>query len=72
MSILPFRRKCAPEGWVKGLEMFKTLRDMRAFAEDTDTVDDAYTGQLFRDKKAAMQLDGSWYAETSRIPTTPL
>lgn len=52
----------APEGWVKGLEMFKTLRDMGAFPEDTDTVDDAYTGQLFRDKKAAMQLDGSWYA----------
>lgn len=52
----------APEGWVKGLETFKTLRDMGAFPEDTDTVDDAYTGQLFRDKKAAMQLDGSWYA----------
>lgn len=53
----------APEGWIKGLEMFKTLRDMGAFPADTDTVDDAYVGQLFRDKKAAMQLDGSWYAE---------
>lgn len=52
----------APEGWVKGLETFKTLRDMGAFPEDTDTVDDAYVGQLFRDKKAAMQLEGSWYA----------
>ena len=52
----------APEGWIKGLEMFKTLRDMGAFPADTDTVDDAYVGQLFRDKKAAMQLDGSWYA----------
>ncbi|MCI8482898.1 MAG: carbohydrate ABC transporter substrate-binding protein [Lachnospiraceae bacterium] len=52
----------APEGWVKGLDLFKTLRDMGAFPEDTDTVDDAYVGQLFRDKKAAMQLDGSWYS----------
>lgn len=52
----------APEGWVKGIEMFKTLRDMGAFPEDTDTADDAQEGQLFRDKKAAMQLDGSWYA----------
>ena len=52
----------APAGWTKGIAMFKTLRDMGAFPEDTDTVDDAYTGQLFRDKKAAMQLDGSWYA----------
>lgn len=52
----------APEGWIAGLEMFKTLRDMGAFPADTDTVDDAYIGQLFRDKQAAMQLDGSWYA----------
>ena len=54
--------KTAPAEWVKALELFKTLRDMGAFPEDTDTVDDAYAGQLFRDKKAAMQLDGSWYA----------
>jgi len=52
----------APEGWAAGLSLFKTLRDMGAFPADTDTVDDAYIGQLFRDKKAAMQLDGSWYA----------
>lgn len=52
----------APEGWKSGLDLFKTLRDMGAFPEDTDTVDDAYIGQLFRDKKAAMQLEGSWYA----------
>lgn len=51
----------APAEWVKGLETFKTLRDLGAFPEDTDTVDDAYVGQLFKDKKAAMQLDGSWY-----------
>ena len=50
----------APEDWVKGLEVFKALRDMGAFPEDTDTVDDAYIGQLFNDKKAAMQLDGNW------------
>lgn len=51
----------APKGWIKGLDMIKTLRDMGAFPEDTDTVDNAYVGQLFRDKKAAMQLEGSWY-----------
>lgn len=50
----------APADWVKGLEMFKTLRDMGAFPEDTDTVDNAYIDQLFNDKKAAMQLDGNW------------
>lgn len=52
----------APEGWVKGYEMFKTLRDMGAFPEDTDTVDDAYTTELFVNKQAAMKLDGNWFA----------
>lgn len=52
----------APEGWVKGYEMFKTLRDMGAFPVDTDTVDDAYTTELFVNKEAAMKLDGNWFA----------
>lgn len=51
-----------PAEWAKGLDTLKTLRDLGAFPEDTDTVDNDFVGQLFRDKKAAMQLDGSWYA----------
>lgn len=58
----------APEGWIKGIELFKTLRDMGAFPEDTDTIDDDYAGQLFCDKQAAMRLDGSWFA--SKIQDT--
>lgn len=54
--------KTAPEDWCKGLEMFKTLRDMGAFPVDTDTIDNDYAGELFKNKEAAMQLDGSWYA----------
>ncbi len=52
----------APEDWAKGLGMFKTLRDMGAFPEDTDTIDNDLAGELFKNKQAAMQLDGSWYA----------
>ncbi|NLL79244.1 MAG: extracellular solute-binding protein [Clostridiales bacterium] len=52
----------APAEWVAGLETFKTLRDMGAFPEDTDTVDNDYVGELFKSKQAAMQLDGTWYA----------
>lgn len=51
----------APEGWIKGLSLFKDLRDMGAFPEDTDTIDNDMVGNLFKQKKAAMQLDGSWY-----------
>jgi len=52
----------APEDWCKGLEMFKTLRDLGAFPVDTDTIDNELAGELFKSKQAAMQLDGSWYA----------
>ncbi len=52
----------APEDWCKGLDMFKILRDMGAFPEDTDTIDNDLAGELFINKQAAMQLEGSWYA----------
>ena len=51
-----------PEDWCKGLTMFKTLRDMGAFPVDTDTIDNDFAGEMFKNKQAAMQLDGSWYA----------
>jgi raffinose/stachyose/melibiose transport system substrate-binding protein len=51
-----------PEDWIKGLEMFKTLRDLGAFPADTDTIDNDFARELFKNKQAAMQLEGSWYA----------
>jgi raffinose/stachyose/melibiose transport system substrate-binding protein len=51
----------APEDWCKGLDMFKTLRDLGAFPVDTDTIDNDFAGEMFKNKQAAMQLDGSWY-----------
>lgn len=52
-----------PEDWVKGLEMFKTLRDLGAFPVDTDTIDDDFARELFKNKQAAMELEGSWYID---------
>ena len=52
----------APVEWSAGLLMFKTLRDLGAFPVDTDTIDNDFAGELFKNKQAAMQLDGSWYA----------
>lgn len=51
-----------PESWVKGLEYFKTLRDAGAFPKDTDVIKNADAENLFKNKQAAMQLDGSWFA----------
>jgi len=53
--------KEAPDGWAKGLALIKELRDMGAFPADTDVIDDVNVCRLFMDKKAAMQLNGSWY-----------
>lgn len=52
----------APAGWSSGLELIKTLYDMGAFPEDSQTISNDAAGELFKTKKAAMQLDGSWYA----------
>jgi raffinose/stachyose/melibiose transport system substrate-binding protein len=52
----------APSDWCKGLEMFQTLRELGAFPVNTDTIDNDFAGELFKNKQAAMQLDGSWYA----------
>lgn len=51
-----------PASWVKGMEMIHELYEMGAFAEDVNATTEAVTSQMFRDKKAAMQVDGSWFA----------
>lgn len=63
----------APAEWAEGLGYLKTLRDMNAFPKDTDTIDNATAQELFRSKKAAMSLDGSWAAggiPEENLPTT--
>lgn len=50
-----------PQEWVAALNMIKTLKDMGAFPKDTDTIDNAFAEQLFKDKNAAMIVNGSWF-----------
>ncbi len=51
-----------PDSWKKGLEMFKTLRDMGAFSKDVAATQDPITGNSFKEGKSAMVVDGSWFA----------
>ena len=55
------QQETVPADWVKALETFQTLREIGAFPENTDTVNNDYVVQLFQEKKAAMLLEGSWY-----------
>ncbi len=51
-----------PGSWREGMALLNKLYKLGAFAKDASATTEAVTSQLFRDKKAAMQLDGSWFA----------
>lgn len=51
-----------PASWVKGMQILNELYEMGAFAQDVNATTESITSQMFRDKQAAMQLDGSWFA----------
>ncbi|MDO5299303.1 MAG: ABC transporter substrate-binding protein [Clostridia bacterium] len=51
-----------PDSWYEGMELIAKLYEMGAFAKDVNATTEAVTSQMFKDKKAAMQIDGSWFA----------
>ncbi len=53
-----------PRSWLDGMALVRRLYEMGAFPPDALNTSEAITSQLFRDKKAAMQFDGSWFANT--------
>lgn len=68
-SVEDFRRRPAkgepvPQSWVEGTRLIHTLYEMGAFAENVSATTEAAASQLFREKKAAMQIDGSWFANS--------
>ena len=50
-----------PASWVKAFGYLKTLYDMDAFPVDVNATKNDIVTNLFYDKKAAMQIDGSWF-----------
>lgn len=50
----------APDGWVMGVELIASLRDLGAFPADTEYISYNDARALFINKKAAMIVDGSW------------
>lgn len=51
-----------PESWVLGNELVGKLYQLGAFSDDVNTTTDSVALQEFRDKRAAMRVDGSWFA----------
>ncbi len=50
-----------PQSWVDGLTLIKTLSDMKAFSPDAISMEIEAAQNLFRQEKAAMILEGSWF-----------
>jgi len=53
-----------PQSWVDGMALIRRLYELGAFPDNVNTTSESCTSQLFREKKAAMQLDGSWFANS--------
>lgn len=52
--------KAFDPSWEKGLNTIKDLYALKAFPKDAMTLTDEQAQQLFKDKKAAMIVNGSW------------
>ena len=53
-----------PQSWLDGMALIRRLYEMGAFPADALNTSEGITSQMFRDKRAAMQFDGSWFANT--------
>ena len=53
-----------PEGWYSGMALIRRLYELGAFAENVSATTEEMSSQLFRTKQAAMQIDGSWFANS--------
>lgn len=69
-----------PASWVEAMEMIRELYEAGAFADNASATYESAASDLFRQKRAAMQVDGSWLAsslsqeniETTAVLPVPL
>ena len=60
----PTRVQDIPASWIEGMALIRRLYTLGAFPDDAMNTSESITSGLFREKKAAMQFDGSWFANT--------
>lgn len=59
-----------PASWYRGMKLIRHLQQLGAFADNAFATTEETSSQLFRQKKAAMQIDGSWFANS--IPASSM
>lgn len=60
----PLSLEEVPASWYDAMALIRRLYKLGAFADNAAATTEALSSQLFRDKKAAMQIDGSWFANS--------
>lgn len=60
----PKTLEATPKAWFDGMALIRRLYELGAFADNVTATNESMASQLFRDKKAAMQIDGSWFANS--------
>lgn len=60
----PKMLEAVPKAWFDGMALIRRLYELGAFADNVTATNESMASQLFRDKKAAMQIDGSWFANS--------
>ena len=53
-----------PPSWLEGMAVIRELAEAGAFADNAGRTDERTSTDLFLNKQAAMQLDGSWLASS--------
>ena len=54
----------APASWTEGMALLLQMEREGFFPEDTEVITASEASQLFLQEKAAMQIDGSWFANS--------
>ncbi|NLO86116.1 MAG: carbohydrate ABC transporter substrate-binding protein [Clostridiales bacterium] len=60
----PSKGEQVPQSWIDGMQLIRKLYLMGAFSDDVNATTVAEATQNFCSKKAAMQIDGSWFANS--------
>lgn len=60
----PKEGESVPQSWIDGMLLIRRLYEMGAFPSDVNATSESAASALFREKKAAMQIDGSWFANS--------
>lgn len=60
--VRPLKGDPAPQSWLEGMALLRRLYELDAFPDNVNSTTESESSRLFTSKQAAMQLDGSWFA----------